>query len=81
MLSSTLIKLSAVLFLANNVAGQCYSTETAALQCYIAPNNTPQNVNLTDITFAALHLRAYGNQLRAGRFLTMLTTDGSGCPE
>jgi hypothetical protein len=81
MLSSTLIKLSAVLFLANNVAGQCYATETAALQCYTAPDNVPQDVNVTDVTFAAAYLRAYGKQLRAGRFLTMLTTDGSDCPE
>lgn len=81
MLSSTFIKLSALLFLAKNVAADCYATETPALMCYTAPNNTPQDVDVADITFAAAYLRAYGKQLRAGRFFNMLTTDGSTCPE
>jgi len=77
----TSIKLFAIQLLIDIAAGQCYANETAALQCYTAPENIPQQVNLTDIAFVAAYLRSYGKQLKAGRFLTMLTTDGSNCPE
>lgn len=62
------------------IADVCYG-ETTPLFCYTAPQNTPQNVAVADITFAAAYLRAYGRELKAGRFLTMLTTDGTDCPE
>lgn len=41
---------------------ECYQGERAARLCYTAPNNTPQDVSVDDIKFAASYLRAYGHQ-------------------
>lgn len=83
---------AAVFLLATFVAGAsipvfprsaqiCYDTETAAQLCYTAPDNTPQDVVVADITYCAEYLRAYGAQVKAGRLFTILAADGDDCPE
>lgn len=92
MLLSAFSKLSTAISLATYIVGAsslaiersaqiCYDTETAAQLCYTLPDNTPQDVLVADVTFAAEYLRAYGAELKTGRLFTMLTTDGDDCPE
>ncbi|KJR86052.1 uncharacterized protein SPSK_10070 [Sporothrix schenckii 1099-18] len=45
--------------------GECFSAETTARLCYTAPKNTPQDVSVDDIKFAATYLRSYGRQKNA----------------
>jgi hypothetical protein len=59
----------------------CYDGETSALLCYTAPDNTPQNVNVSDIAYIAAYLRAYGAQTRAGRLYSMSAADAPDCAE
>ncbi|KAK4156925.1 hypothetical protein C8A00DRAFT_30128 [Chaetomidium leptoderma] len=55
--------------------------ETAALFCYTEVNGAPQKVNVTDVAFIAKYLRAYGRQIKPGRFFTMNAADTQGCGE
>lgn len=66
MFSPRLICLIPLTVLANTVFAQCEG-ETAALVCYTAPDNTPQNVLTADVEYTAQYLRAYGAQTLAGR--------------
>ncbi|KAK1763698.1 hypothetical protein QBC33DRAFT_518393 [Phialemonium atrogriseum] len=62
-------------------AQTCYDTETAALLCYTAPDNTPQNVTVADVTYVAAYLRSYGQETWAGRLFTMAAADTPNCDE
>ncbi|KAI6089594.1 hypothetical protein F4821DRAFT_58237 [Hypoxylon rubiginosum] len=59
----------------------CYETETPSLLCYTAPDNTPQDVLIGDVTFIAAYLRAYGAQVRTGRLFSMAAADAPDCGE
>ncbi|KAI4868243.1 hypothetical protein F4820DRAFT_154645 [Hypoxylon rubiginosum] len=59
----------------------CYDSETASLLCYTAPDNTPQDVVVSDVTYIASYLRAYGAQTKAGRLYTMAAADAPDCGE
>ncbi|KAI2471681.1 hypothetical protein F4781DRAFT_90252 [Annulohypoxylon bovei var. microspora] len=59
----------------------CYDSETTDLLCYTAPDNTPQDVVVTDVTYIAAYLRAYGAQTKAGRLYTMAAADAPDCGE
>jgi hypothetical protein len=59
----------------------CYDNETTDLLCYTAPDNTPQDVAVTDVTYIAAYLRAYGAQTKAGRLFTMAAADAPDCAE
>ncbi|KAI0441244.1 hypothetical protein F4803DRAFT_563222 [Xylaria telfairii] len=59
----------------------CYEGETYALLCYTLPDNTPQNLDVADVTYVASYLRAYGRQLKNGRFFTMNAADTPDCGE
>jgi hypothetical protein len=59
----------------------CDDTETSALLCYTAPDNTPQDVLVADITYVAAYLRAYGAQSKAGLLYTMSAADTPDCDE
>jgi len=59
----------------------CYETETPARLCYTAPDNIPQDVDLSDVQFIASYLRAYGAQTRAGRLFNMAAADAPDCGE
>lgn len=39
---------------------ECYAGESTARLCYTAPKNTPQDVSVDDVLFAAAYLRSYG---------------------
>ncbi|KAK3689326.1 hypothetical protein B0T22DRAFT_513615 [Podospora appendiculata] len=94
---SSMIKITAILLAGQAVAAAtlrpvtlspspraaqtCYSGETATLTCYTAPNNTPQDVTVADITYVAAYLRSYGKQTKAGRMFTMNGADTPDCAE
>jgi hypothetical protein len=59
----------------------CYDNETPDLLCYSAPDNTPQDVAVADVTYIASYLRAYGAQTKAGRLFTMAAADAPDCGE
>lgn len=59
----------------------CYDNETTDLLCYTAPDNTPQDVAVADVTYIAAYLRAYGAQTKAGRLFTMAAADAPDCAE
>lgn len=59
----------------------CYDNETTDLLCYAAPDNTPQDVAVADVTYIASYLRAYGAQTKAGRLFTMAAADAPDCGE
>lgn len=62
-------------------AETCYASETSALLCYTAPNNTPQDVTVADVTYVAAYLRSYGKQTKAGRLFAMNAADTPDCAE
>ncbi|KAH8586862.1 hypothetical protein B0O99DRAFT_527840, partial [Bisporella sp. PMI_857] len=49
--------------------------------CYTSPDNTSQDVNVTDVQFVASYLRAYGAQTKAGRQFTMTVATVPDCAE
>ncbi|OIW23585.1 hypothetical protein CONLIGDRAFT_637550 [Coniochaeta ligniaria NRRL 30616] len=59
----------------------CYASETKALLCYTAPDNTPQDITVADVTYVAAYLRSYGKQTKAGRLFTMNAADTPDCAE
>ena len=60
----------------------CYQGETSQLLCYEAPNGTPQDVKVADITYIATYLRKYGRQNpRQPGFFTMKAADAADCAE
>ncbi|KAL6824639.1 hypothetical protein J3E69DRAFT_337167 [Trichoderma sp. SZMC 28015] len=59
----------------------CDDTETGDLLCYTAPDNTPQDVAVADVSYVAAYLRAYGAQTKAGRLYSMSAADAPDCAE
>ncbi|KAK3370415.1 hypothetical protein B0H63DRAFT_564584 [Podospora didyma] len=88
MLSAALLALATVLGTA--VVGpaigffrpmECNQGESAKRLCYTAPENTPQDVSLADVKYAANYLRSYGRQTKASRLFTMKIVETPGCGE
>ncbi|KFX87605.1 hypothetical protein V497_00845 [Pseudogymnoascus sp. VKM F-4516 (FW-969)] len=68
------------LLLATGVAGVCYD-ETAEMHCYNGEWDTPQEVDVADVSYVAAYLRAYGRETRNGRLLTMTAETAPDCGE
>ncbi|KAI0181025.1 hypothetical protein GGR52DRAFT_577683 [Hypoxylon sp. FL1284] len=91
MLSQNLIRLAPLVLLGTAAAAPslfsprstkiCYDSETSDLLCYTAPDNTPQDVAVDDVSYIAAYLRAYGAQTKAGRLYTMEAADAPDCGE
>ncbi|KAM4058052.1 hypothetical protein HRG_010993 [Hirsutella rhossiliensis] len=59
----------------------CYEGESSSLHCYSGQDDTPQDVDINDITTVAKALRDYGREVEGGRLFTMTAENAPDCAE
>ncbi|KAH7131454.1 hypothetical protein B0J13DRAFT_562642 [Dactylonectria estremocensis] len=65
---------------ASTVAAECHDEEPT-LYCYNGPDDNPQDLTVSDVTYIANALRAYGREIEGGRYFTMTAKDAPNCAE